>query len=72
MTDEELIGFLCVDSTFRQSMEEKESKKIDEIKPNWPLRLLEIKFEYGDSEFYDLEFILDNLRKIGYGKEYLQ
>lgn len=72
MTDEELIGWLCIDKVFRRSMEEKESKKIEAINPNWDLKLLAITFEHGDIEFYDLEVIIQNLRKAGYEREYLQ
>ena len=71
MTDEDLISILCKDDVFRSSIEKDESKKVDEISANWEDRRLEIFFENGDLITFDLDWIVDNLRKSGYEKEFL-
>lgn len=72
MTDEELIGLLCKDEVFRRSIEEQESKRIDEIVPNWKEMLLEFVFDDGEVTAFDLGWIIKTLRRAGYEREYLQ
>jgi hypothetical protein len=72
ITDEELIGLLCKDHTFKSHIESEEKKPIHDIIANWNENRLEVVFETCEVMVFDLAVVIKGLRKAWYEKEYLQ